>query len=359
MAEQSDDNQKTEEPTQRKLDEARRRGDVPTSREVGAALGVLAALIMAGGMGPSIGAGLTAEFLPLVENPGGLILRSPSDAFHLIARVAGGVGLVLLPALGLLFLAGLLGALGQGSIVIAAERIQPNLDRLSPLAGLKRLLSLRNLVEFLKGLGKVAAVTAAFLLVVAPTLDQAEAMALSDAGTLPLMLADVTSRLLLAVLAALIVIAILDLLWQRLSWHRQQRMSLQELKEEFRQAEGDPHLKAKIKQLRRDRARNRMFAELPTATVVITNPTHFAVALRYDLTKAPAPVCVAKGRDLVALRIRKVATDHQVPIVENPPLARTLHAAMEIGEEVQPEHYVVVAELIAYVMNLNVRNTVV
>ncbi len=359
MAEETDDNQKTEEPTQRKLDEARRRGDVPTSREVGAALGVMAALILAGGMGPSIAEGLAAEFLPLVENPGDLLLREPADAFHLIARVAGGVGLVLLPAAGLLFLAGLLGAMGQGSIVIAAERIQPNLGRLSPLAGLKRLLSLRNLVEFLKGLGKVLAVTVAFLLVVTPLVHQAEAMALSDAGALPLMLADVTSRLLLAVLAALIVIAVLDLLWQRLSWHRQQRMSLQELKEEFRQAEGDPHLKAKIKQLRRDRARNRMFAELPTATVVITNPTHFAVALRYDLTKAPAPVCVAKGRDLVALRIRKVATDHHVPIIENPPLARTLHAAMEIGEEVQPEHYVVVAELIAYVMNLNVRNTVV
>lgn len=359
MADQGDDNQKTEEPTQRKLDEARRRGDVPTSREVGAALAILAALIMVGGLGPGMAAGLAGEFLPLVENPGDIILSSPADAFQLMARLAGGVGLILLPAAGLLLAAGFLGAVGQGSIVIAGERIQPKLNRLSPLAGLKRLLSLRNLVEFLKGLGKVASITLAFVLVVAPTLDQAEAMVLTDAGVLPLLLIDVTVDLLLGVLVAVIIIAVLDLLWQRLSWHRQQRMSMQELKEEFRQAEGDPHLKAKIKQLRRDRARNRMFAELPGATVVITNPTHFAVALRYDLSKAPAPICVAKGMDLVALRIRKVATDHHVPIVENPPLARTLHAGLEIGEEVQPEHYVMVAELIAYVLNLKVQNTVV
>lgn len=359
MADQGDDNQKTEEPTQRKLDEATRRGDVPTSREVGAALAILAALIMVGGLGPGMATGLAGEFLALVENPGDIVLTSPADAFHLIARLAGGVGLVLLPAAGLLLAAGLLGALGQGSIVIAGERIQPKLNRLSPLAGLRRLLSLRNLVEFLKGLGKVVAITIAFILVVSPTLDQAEAMVLTDAGALPLLLIDVTVDLLLGVLVAVIIIAVLDLLWQRLSWRRQQRMSMQELKEEFRQSEGDPHLKAKIKQLRRDRARNRMFAELPSATVVITNPTHFAVALRYDLSKAPAPICVAKGMDLVALRIRKVATDHDVPIVENPPLARTLHAGLEIGEEVQPEHYVMVAELIAYVLNLKAQNTVV
>ncbi|MFV3076823.1 EscU/YscU/HrcU family type III secretion system export apparatus switch protein [Niveispirillum fermenti] len=359
MSEQTDDSQKTEEPTQRKLDEARRRGDLPVSREAGAAMVVLAALIMVGGLGPSIGAGLAAAFLPLVENPGDIVLASPPDAFALMAEVAAGVGLVLLPVAGLLLAAGFLGAVGQGSVVIAAERIQPKLNRLSPLGGLKRLFSLRNLVEFLKGLGKVAAVTLAFLLVVAPMLDQAEAMALGPPAALPLLLVDVTVQLLLAVLAASIIIAVLDLLWQRLSWRRQQRMSMQELKEEFRQAEGDPHLKAKIKQLRRDRARNRMFAELPNATVVITNPTHYAVALRYDLDKAPAPVCVAKGRDLVALRIREVAATHAVPVVENPPLARALHAGVEIGDEVQPEHYVAVAELIAYVLNLKARNTVV
>lgn len=359
MSEQTDDSQKTEEPTERKLEEARRRGDVPTSREVGATLALLAAIIMVGGIGPGLAGNLTAAFLPLVENPGDILLTSPQDAHHLLVGLLGEVGLALLPALGLLLAAGFLGALGQGAIVVSAERIQPKLNRLSPLAGFKRLFSLRNLVEFLKGLAKVAATTAAFMLVVGPAVRQAEAMALSDAATLPVMLVDVTVKLLLAVLAVSIIIAILDVLWQRLSWRKQQRMSMQELKEEFRQSEGDPHLKAKIKQLRRDRARNRMFAEIPTATVVITNPTHFAVALRYDLSKAPAPVCVAKGMDLVAARIRETATKNDVPIVENPPLARALHKAVEIGEEVQPEHYVAVAELISYVLNLKAKTTVV
>lgn len=359
MSEQGDDSQKTEEPTERKLEEARKRGDVPTSREVGATLALLAAIIMVGGIGPGMAGKLTVAFLPLVENPGDILLTSPQDAHHLLAGLLGEVAIILLPALGLLLAAGFLGAVGQGTIVVSAERIQPKLNRLSPLAGFKRLFSLRNLVEFLKGLAKVAATTAAFLLVVGPAVRQAEAMALSDAATLPVMLVDVTVKLLLAVLAVSIVIAVLDVLWQRLSWRKQQRMSMQELKEEFRQSEGDPHLKAKIKQLRRDRARNRMFAEIPTATVVITNPTHFAVALRYDLAKAPAPICVAKGMDMVAARIRETATKNNVPIVENPPLARTLHKAVEIGEEVQPEHYVAVAELISYVLNLKAKTTVV
>ncbi|WP_029011646.1 flagellar biosynthesis protein FlhB [Niveispirillum irakense] len=359
MSEQPDDSQKTEEPTERKLEEARKRGDLPTSRDVGAALLVLAAAILAGGLGPGLATDLMALFLPLVENPGDILLANPSDAFALVGQLAGQVGLVLLPAAALLIGAGLLGAVGQGSVVVAGERIEFKLNRISPLAGLKRLFSLRTLVEFLKGLAKVVAITFAFVLVVGPAVRQAEAMALSDAATMPGMLVDVTVKLLLAVLVVSIIIAILDVLWQRLSWRRQQRMSLQEIKDEFRQAEGDPHVKARLKQLRRDRARNRMFAELPTATVVITNPTHFAVALRYDLSKAPAPVCVAKGQDMVALRIRETATKHEVPIVENPPLARALHKAVEIGEEVQPEHYVAVAELISYVLNLKAKTTVV
>lgn len=358
MSERGDDSQKTEEPTQRKLDEARKRGDVPISRDVGSMLVVLAGVILAGGVGPSVGRTLMDEFLPLIENPADIVLASPADAFNIIAYVAGGAGLALIPGIVILLAAGVLGALGQGSIVVSSERIRPKLERLSPMAGINRLVSLRNLVEFLKGLAKVSTIGVAFFLVVRPEIKRAEAMSLVDATALPGLLSDVTLRLLLAVLVASLLIAVLDLVWQQLSWLRQQRMSMQELKDEFRQAEGDPHLKAKIKQLRRDRARNRMFAELPSATVVITNPTHYAVALRYDLSKAPAPVCVAKGQDLVALRIREVAQKHEVPVVENPPLARALHKAVEIGEEVEPEHYVAVAELISYVMSLKARTTV-
>lgn len=358
MAEALDDGQKTEEPTQRKLEEARKRGDVPTSREVGAAMSVLALLVLAGGLGPSLSQGLLAAFLPLVENPADFVLATPADALNLLWWVAGGTGVVLLPLAGLLLAAGALGALGQGSIVVSGDRIQPKLNRLSPLAGFKRLFSLKNLVEFLKGLAKVTAIGACVAVVVKKELGQAEAMVLSDPALLPAWMGEVAVDLLLAVLVAVLAIAVLDLVWQYVSWRRNQRMSLQELKEEFRQSEGDPHLKARIKQLRRDRARNRMFAELPTATVVVTNPTHFAVALRYDLSKAAAPVCVAKGMDLVALRIREKATEHDVPLVENPPLARALHKSVEIGEEVAPEHYMAVAEVVSYVLSLKAKTTV-
>ncbi len=358
MAGAPDDGQKTEEPTQRKLDEARKRGDVPTSREAGAAMSVLALLVLAGGLGPGLSQGLLAAFLPLVENPADFVLTTPADALRVLWWVAGGVGMVLLPLAGLLLAAGALGALGQGSIVVSGDRIQPKLSRLSPLAGFKRLFSLKNLVEFLKGLAKVTAIGACVAVVVGKELGQAEAMVLSDPALLPAWMGEVAVDLLLAVLMAVLAIAVLDLVWQYVSWRRNQRMSLQELKEEFRQSEGDPHLKARIKQLRRDRARNRMFAELPTATVVVTNPTHFAVALRYDLTRAAAPVCVAKGMDLVALRIREKATEHNVPLVENPPLARALHKSVEIGEEVAPEHYMAVAEVVSYVLSLKAKTTV-
>lgn len=355
MSERPDESQKTEEPTQRKLDEARRRGDLPFSRDVGAAMLVLAALVLIGGLGPWLGRRLSDHLLPLIENPGDFPLQAPADAFRLIGWLAADLGLVLLPVAAILIGAVLLAAIGQNGIVVATERLTPKLERISPVAGFGRLVSLRNLVEFLKGVAKVAAIGVSLVVVLAPELNRIEAMALTDVAALPSLLTSILVRLLLAALVAGIAIALVDLVWQQIAWRRQQRMTLQELKEEFRQAEGDPHIKARVRQLRRDRARQRMFAELPKATVVITNPTHFAVALRYDLSEAPAPVCLAKGTDLVAKRIRETAMEHGVPIVENPPLARTLHKSVEIGEEVRPEQYLAVAEVISYVMGLRNR----
>lgn len=355
MSERPEESQKTEEPTQRKLDEARRKGDVPFSREVGSMMLVLAGVVLVGGLGSWMGGRLTDDLLPLVENPGDFPLQTPADAFRLLAWLGGEVGMVLLPAAAILIAAVLLGAIGQNGIVFTTERLKPKLERISPIAGLRRLVSLRTLVEFLKGLAKVAAVGAALLVVLEPELHRIEALTLTDVAALPELLSSVLTRLLLATLVASIAIALLDLVWQQFSWRRQQRMTVQELKEEFRQAEGDPHVKARISQLRRERARQRMFSDIPRATVVITNPTHFAVALRYDLSEAPAPVCLAKGMDLVARRIREAAVEHKVPVVENPPLARALHKSVEIGEEVQPEHYMAVAEVISYVVGLQAR----
>jgi flagellar biosynthetic protein FlhB len=159
-------------------------------------------------------------------------------------------------------------------------------------------------------------------------------------------------KVLMASLISLGVIAGLDYFWQRMRWQSRNRMSKQEIKEEYRQNEGDPHIKAKIRQLRHERARKRMMTAVPTATVVIMNPTHFAVALKYESGKMAAPICVAKGIDALALRIRAVAEENNVPVVENPPLARALHAAIEIDEPVPAEHFKAVAQVIGYVMRL-------
>jgi flagellar biosynthetic protein FlhB len=159
-------------------------------------------------------------------------------------------------------------------------------------------------------------------------------------------------KVLMASLATLGVIAGLDYFWQRMRWLARNRMSKQEIKEEYRQNEGDPTIKAKIRQLRHERARKRMMAAVPQATVVIMNPTHYAVALKYESGKMAAPVCVAKGIDALALRIRAVAEENDVPVVENPPLARALHAAVEVDDPVPPEHFKAVAQVIGYVLRL-------
>jgi flagellar biosynthetic protein FlhB len=161
-----------------------------------------------------------------------------------------------------------------------------------------------------------------------------------------------TVKMLGTVVAILAVIAAMDYFFQYRQWYERQKMSFAELKEEFRQTDGDPAVKGKIRQIRQSRMRKRMMAAVPTASVVITNPTHYAVALRYE-RGMNAPICVAKGVDLIARKIREVAGEHGIPIVENPPLARAIHATTEIDREIQPEHYKAVAEVIGYIMRLN------
>jgi flagellar biosynthetic protein FlhB len=173
-----------------------------------------------------------------------------------------------------------------------------------------------------------------------------------QAGAIAADMAHLLSKVLVASLGALGVIAALDYFWQRMRFLKRNRMSKQEIKEEYRQNEGDPAIKAKLRQIRQERARKRMMAAVPTATVVVMNPTHYAVALKYESGKTAAPVCVAKGVDALALRIRAVAEDNDVAVVENPPLARALYAAVEVDDPVPPEHFKAVAQVIGYVLRL-------
>lgn len=350
MAEDQDQSDKTEDPTQRRLDEALKRGDVVKSQEVSTWFviggGTLALAMFAG---PSSSA-LTATMK-------GLIAKSweiPADGRMLI-RLNQTLTLEVLAAVGLPFLllavAAFAGAAIQHRLVWSTESLTPKLSKVSPLAGFKRLFSKEALVNFVKGLLKVALIGTVLTMLLWPERERLEALVSTDpAAILPLSLTLIL-KLLGAVVAILAVIAGADYLFQYYQWHQRQKMTLKEIKDEFKETEGDPKIKAKIRQIRVGRMRKRMMAAVPGATVVITNPTHYAVALKYE-RGMNAPVCLAKGVDRIALKIREVATEHSVPVIENPPLARTLYATVEIDQEIPPEHYKAVAEVVGYVMRL-------
>jgi flagellar biosynthesis protein FlhB len=353
MADTEDKDQKTELPTQRKLEKAIEKGDVAKSQEVvsffvlGAA--TLALMISAG---PAI-KDLTAKLRGLIAN----MHMVSVDGAGLMKLGWYAVGAILL-ALAMPFLfsvvAGIAGNMIQHRPVWSAEGLAPKISRLSPMSGLKRMFGKEALVNFIKGLLKIAIVGALIIAVMWPYRGSLESMSSVDvAAVIPKSYAMIV-KLMGAVLAIYFLLAALDYLYQRHAWIERQKMSKQEIKEEFKEQEGNPEIKAKLAQMRRERARRRMMAAVPKASVVIMNPTHYAVALQYQ-PGMDAPVCVAKGLDELALRIKSVATEHGVPVVENPPLARALHAAVQLDAAIPEEHYRAVAEVIGYVMRLKKR----
>jgi flagellar biosynthetic protein FlhB len=350
MAEENDETDKTEDPTQKRLDDALERGDVAKSQEVNAwfvlAAATLALVVCSG----SIASSLSTTLRGLLAGAH----RVPFDRGGL-SNLVSQLGLDTLAALAIPFLLLMLAAIGgnmiQHRLVWSTESLTPKLSKISPMAGLKRLFSKTALVNFLKGIVKIVLLGALMLWLLWPERSRLDALVMTDvAGLLPIT-ETLSIKLLGAVVAVLAIIAVLDYLFQYRTWFVRQKMSLRELKDEFKHTEGDPIVKGKIKQIRQERARKRMMAAVPTATVVITNPTHFAVALKYE-RGMNAPVCVAKGIDAIALKIREVATRHAIPVVENPPLARAIHATVEVDGEIAPDHYKAVAEVISYVMRL-------
>jgi flagellar biosynthetic protein FlhB len=261
------------------------------------------------------------------------------------------IGALAIPLL-LLALAAAAGSLVQHRLVWSSEALIPKLSKISPGAGLGRLFSKQALANFVKGLIKLVLIAAIMTALLWPQRMRLESMVAVDPAAILPLTQTLSLDMLGVVVAVLALIAAADYLFQYRQWFERQKMSLRELKEEFKQSEGDPMIKGKIRQLRQAKMKKRMMAAVPQASVVITNPTHFAVALQYE-RGMNAPVCVAKGVDAIARKIREVAEQHEIPIVENPPLARALHATIEIDEEVPPEHYQAVAEVIGFVMRLN------
>lgn len=354
MADDREASQKTEEPTPKRLEDARKRGQVVHSREVANWLMLVAVAIVVVGLAPGLMDSLGHTLTPFIERPhaftvgaDGSIEGMETSLFAILAPLAAPFALLVVAALASSFL--------QHGFLFSPEALKPNFDKISPLAGFHRLFSMRSVVELIKNVLKLAVISAVGVLAVWPEMDAIER--LITMGTLDTLeeLHSLVMRLLIGVCAILAAIAALDYLFQRFQFIRQLRMTREEVREEYRQTEGDPHIKGRIRQLRQERARRRMMAAVPTADVVITNPTHFAVALKYDQANMDAPRLLAKGADLIAHRIREVAKQHEIPIIENPPLARALYAGVELDQEIPAEHYKAVAEIIGYVWRLKDR----
>jgi flagellar biosynthetic protein FlhB len=298
----------------------------------------------------SIGTGIMSPLRNLIANS----WMIHADGASLL-KLTQSLGYALIAALGVPFLmlalAAIAGYMVQHRLVWSAESLKPKFSKVSPGAGAKRMFGKQAAANFGKGLFKVVALGAVMTAILWPERHRLEAMVRFDPAAMLGVTTSLTVQLMGAVVAMLAVVAIADYLFQYRQWFERQKMSLQEMKEEFKQSEGDPHIKGRIRQLRQARMKKRMMAAVPKASVIITNPTHYAVALSYERGMS-APICVAKGVDNIALKIREIAGEHNIPIVENVPLARALHAAVDIDDEIPVEHYHAVAEVIGYVMGL-------
>jgi flagellar biosynthetic protein FlhB len=341
---------KTEEPTSRKLSQAREKGDVaktPDLSTFGVLAGVSAAVFI---FGEWLSRNLAAQLLPFIAHPHAIALESGGGvevARHAVMAAAPALAVVFSVAI----VCGLAGNLFQTGLMFTAEKLKPDLKKVSPLAGFKKIFGPDGLMQFTKSLLKVVITSALGWWILKPYVPQlANLSALDPMAMLPFAM-DIIKRLIFAVAALSLSVAGADWLWQRHSFLKKMRMSREEVKDEYKQTEGDPHVKARQRQMRVERARRRMMQAVPGATVVVMNPTHYAVALKYDASENPAPLCVAKGLDTLALKIRAVAEEAGVPVIEDPPLARALYAAVEVDDMIPPAHYEAVAKVIGFILN--------
>ncbi|MGZ3330286.1 MAG: flagellar biosynthesis protein FlhB [Xanthobacteraceae bacterium] len=350
MADESDSSDKTEDPTQKRLDDAHERGDVAKSQEINTWFVIAGGTLVLSTFSGSIGGGILMPLRNLIAKS--WMLHTDGASLLLLAQ---SLAYMLMAALGVPFLmlalAAIAGNMVQHRLVWSAESLKPKFSKVSPGAGAKRIFGKQAAANFAKGLFKVIALGAVMTAILWPERLRLEAFIHLDPSVLLGATTSMTVHLMGAVVAMLAVVAIADYLFQYRTWFERQKMSLQEMKEEFKQSEGDPHIKGKLRQLRQARMKKRMMAAVPKASVIITNPTHYAVALSYERGMS-APVCVAKGIDTIALKIREIAGKHDIPIVENVPLARALYASVDIDDEIPVEHYHAVAEIIGYVMGL-------
>ena len=351
MSDNQDDGDKTEEPTPRRIEQARQKGQVAKSVEVNSFVLLLVMGIMIALFFPfwfrRFFVSLADFFKNMVnveDSAGGLGTASEELLIHFAEFIA-------LPFLFFVIVVLLAGYSMVGPL-LAPKVLEPKLEKLSPVKGFKRIFSVRNLVEFIKQIVKISVVFSVGVAVLYPNLPNLAHSVTKSPFAMLGELQFLVILLLTYLLGILFVVAILDLLYQRYNQTKQLKMSRREVKDEVKQSEGDPHIKARLRQIRRQRMRQRIAEAVPKADVIVTNPTHYAVALQYKPDEMNAPICVAKGQDFLAARIRELADEYGVPIVRDAPLARALYATVELDQEVPPQHYQAVAKVISYIFGL-------
>ncbi|SMH60390.1 flagellar biosynthesis protein FlhB [Azospirillum agricola] len=354
MSEDADESSKTEEPTQKKLDEAHKQGNYAMTREVANWLMVAAMTIVLVSILPGTLKGMFLRLNYYFENLDQITFDRAGVGALLYRAMMDSLWALWLPIL-LFVVAGVMSTIGQTGFHISWQLIAPKFGKLNPLPGIANMFKVNQLVELAKSLAKLAVVGGVAYLALQPMFRGIENYIGIEMMALLQHIDGLAYRLLIGVLVVLTFIAGGDFIWQRMQFDKKMKMTKQEVKDEHKQSEGDPHVKGRIRQIRFERARKRMMAAVPGADVVVTNPTHFAVALKYDPSQMGAPMVLAKGVDQVAFKIREIAEANKVPVIENPPLARALYAACDIDEEVPSEHYRAVAEVITYVFKLKGR----
>jgi flagellar biosynthetic protein FlhB len=351
MAETSDQESKTEEPSEKKIRDALEQGKIPVSREASIFASMAALMVIQSFLiGPGVQQ-LVPTLKSLLDDPDGFRLNTAADAQNLLTVVGLQTMRFMLPLVIIMIVFGLAASLLQNAPRLVLDRIQPNFSRISPAQGWSRIFGTQGLVEFAKAVFKLVSVG----LVVGFVLRSSEARAFeamfADPVALPEMILTIAMRVVSAICVTTIVLVALDLAWARFHWRRELRMTTQELKDEHKQAEGDPLIKARLRSLARDRSRQRMIASASKASLVIANPTHYAVALRYRRDENSAPLVLAKGMDAIALKIRAVAEENNIPVIENKALARALYEAVQVDQVIPGEFFRPVAEIIYFLQS--------
>ena len=351
VAEDEDEASKTEEPSERKISKAKEEGDVAISQDAKSFIMLLGMLFVVWLIVPLMGKMFYEYFGKFITAPESI----PTDSRHL-RLLFFNCFIDLIKILGipmaLFIILGVTASLLQTGFVYAPQKLMPDWNRLNIFSALTKFINMKKIVESLKGIIKITVIGWIAIIVLSPYLSKSELMPDMETQTILKLIHKIVTILIFTIVLAVLVIAVADFAYQKYTHLKKLRMTKQEVKEEYKQTEGDPLVKSRIRQIRNERARRRMMDNVPKADVVIVNPTHYAVALQYEMEKMDAPIVVAKGLDHIALRIREIAEDHDIPIVENPPLARALFASVELDQTIPEEHFKAVAEVIGYVMQL-------